>query len=96
LARNAEPGAKFVLEAATAPEEAALGKALAALPPTQTLGPDHARAVASLRPAVDAMLDKVLIMAPEPAVRANRLALLREVAACAARFADLGRVAGSA
>ncbi len=92
LATKADRDAKFRVEAATAPEEAALGQALLAAPRREGL--DHARAVASLRPAVDALLDRVLIMAPEPEVRANRLALLRDVAAFAARFADLGRIAG--
>lgn len=90
LATKADPDAKFRLEGASAAEEEALGRALLAAPHLEGLA--HARAVASLRPAVDALLDRVLIVAPEPAVRANRLALLRDVAAFAARFADLGRV----
>jgi glycyl-tRNA synthetase beta chain len=81
----------FSRAAATAPEEARLGEALERLPPAGDL-PGHAAGVASLRPLVDALLDRVLIMAPEPEVRRNRLALLRAVADHAARYADLGRI----
>jgi glycyl-tRNA synthetase beta chain len=35
--------------------------------------------IAALRPAVDRFFDKVLVMAEDPAVRANRLALLRNL-----------------
>ena len=53
------------------------------------------RAIAGLRPAVDAFLDRVLVMAEEPALRANRLALLKRVAGLAGRVAALGELAAS-
>ena len=33
-------------------------------------------AIAGLRPEVDAFFDRVMVMAPEPEIRANRLALV--------------------
>ncbi|HEY8414354.1 MAG TPA: glycine--tRNA ligase subunit beta [Thermaerobacter sp.] len=53
------------------------------------------QAVARLRPAVDAFLDRVLVMAEDPALRANRLALLKRVADLASRVAALGELAAS-
>ena len=37
------------------------------------------RQIATLRPQVDAFFDQVMVMDPDPEVRANRLALLSEV-----------------
>ena len=58
--------------------------------------PDYVAAflkLASLRPAVDRFFDKVLVMGPDPAVRANRLALLAGLNALAfLRFADLSEI----
>ncbi|QIA27926.1 glycine--tRNA ligase subunit beta [Thermaerobacter sp. PB12/4term] len=51
------------------------------------------QAIAGLRPAVDAFLDRVLVMAEDPALRANRLALLKRVAGLAGRVAALGELA---
>ncbi len=48
--------------------------------------------LASLRPAVDAFFDGVLVMADDPALRRNRLALLGRAAALFARLADFSRV----
>ncbi|MDI6907864.1 MAG: glycine--tRNA ligase subunit beta [Thermoanaerobacterales bacterium] len=50
------------------------------------------RAAAALRPPVDRFFDAVLVMAEDPAVRENRLALLAAVAALGQRVADLGRL----
>ncbi len=50
--------------------------------------------LAGLRPAVDAFFDGVLVMAPDPTVRDNRLALLAEIAALINAAADLGRLSG--
>ena len=49
-------------------------------------------AVATLRPAVDAFLDRVLVMAPEEPLRRNRLALLRRLADLFRLLGDLSRV----
>jgi glycyl-tRNA synthetase beta chain len=50
------------------------------------------RAVAGLKPAVDAFFDDVLVMAEDAAVRANRLALMRRVASLFADVADFRKI----
>ncbi len=50
-------------------------------------------ALAATRPAVDAFFDDVMVMADDPAVRANRLELLRFVAQAMNRVADIGKLA---
>ena len=50
-------------------------------------------ALASAKPAVDRFFDDVLVMADDPAVRANRLALLRGVAQTMNRAADISKLA---
>ena len=49
-------------------------------------------AAAKLRPAVDRYFDDVLVMDPDPAVRANRLAQLGAVVGLLRRFGDFGRL----
>lgn len=49
-------------------------------------------AYGALRPAVDAFLDATMVMVDDPAVRRNRLALLRRVADLGRAVADLGRL----
>lgn len=53
---------------------------------------DYLALLASLRPRIDGCLDNVLIMATEPAVRRNRVALLGSVSDLFTRFADFGQV----
>lgn len=50
--------------------------------------------LAGLRPAVDAFFDNVMVMADDPAVRTNRLALLARLRALFLRVADLSRLPG--
>lgn len=50
------------------------------------------RAVATLKPAIDAFFDGVMVMAEDPPVRANRLALMRRVAALFAHLADFRKI----
>jgi len=50
-------------------------------------------ALAAARPAVDRFFDDVLVMADDPMVRANRLALLRGVAQTMNRVADISKLA---
>jgi glycyl-tRNA synthetase beta chain len=50
------------------------------------------RAVASLKPAVDAFFDAVLVMAEEPAVRANRLGIMKRVSDLFADVADFRKI----
>jgi len=48
--------------------------------------------LATLRPAVDRFFDDVLVMDPEPALRANRLALLASLRALFMGIADVSRI----
>ena len=48
--------------------------------------------VASLRPAIDAFFDKVMVMVPDAAVRANRLALLSRTVRDFSRIADFSQI----
>jgi len=50
--------------------------------------------LAQLRPAVDAFFDQVLVMAEDPKLRANRLALLAQMHGLFAGVADLSRLPG--
>jgi glycyl-tRNA synthetase beta chain len=47
-----------------------------------------------LRPAVDAFFDQVMVMDPDPALRANRLALLNALRQLFGGIADLSRLPG--
>jgi len=51
--------------------------------------------IATLRPAVDLFFDKVLVNAPEPRVRANRLALLDTLRREFSRIADFSEIVTS-
>ena len=51
------------------------------------------RALATAKPVVDRYFDDVMVMVDDPAIRANRLALLRSVAATMNRVADISRLA---
>ena len=51
------------------------------------------RALATTRPVVDRYFDDVMVMVDDPAIRANRLALLRSVAATMNRVADISKLA---
>jgi glycyl-tRNA synthetase beta chain len=51
------------------------------------------KALATAKPAVDRFFDDVLVMAEDPAVRANRLALLRGIAQTMNRVADISKLA---
>jgi glycyl-tRNA synthetase beta chain len=52
------------------------------------------RALAELRAPVDQFFDKVTVNAPEPLLRANRLALLSEMRAATLTVADFSKIAG--
>ena len=51
------------------------------------------RVLATAKPAVDRYFDDVMVMDDDPAVRANRLALLRGVASTMNRVADISKLA---
>ncbi|MCW8919498.1 MAG: glycine--tRNA ligase subunit beta [Gammaproteobacteria bacterium] len=50
------------------------------------------KALAALRPEVDAFFDAVMVMADDPVVRTNRLALLRRLSDLFLKVADLGQL----
>jgi glycyl-tRNA synthetase beta chain len=50
------------------------------------------RAVATLKPAVDAFFDDVMVLAEDPRVRGNRLGLMRRVAALFTDLADFRKI----
>ena len=83
-----------------APAEAQLHAALEALRPgveSALARRDYARALdqlATLRPAVDAFFDQVLVNDPDAGLRANRLALLAALRLLFGRVADLSRLPG--
>jgi glycyl-tRNA synthetase beta chain len=54
------------------------------------------RSVATLGPAVDRFFDEVLVMAEDPSLRANRLALVRRVAALFGDVADFRKIQAEA
>jgi glycyl-tRNA synthetase beta chain len=54
--------------------------------------PSKLERIASLRPAVDLFFDKVLVNAPDPAVRHNRLALLHSVLTEFSTIADFSEI----
>jgi glycyl-tRNA synthetase beta chain len=52
------------------------------------------RAMAKLRPHVDAFFDKVTVNADDPKLRENRLKLLNEIRAATSAVADFSRIEG--
>jgi glycyl-tRNA synthetase beta chain len=50
------------------------------------------KALATAKPVVDRYFDEVMVMADDPAVRANRLALLSGVSATMNRVADISKL----
>ena len=82
------------------PAEIALDRALTAIAPTadgRFATGDYAgslRSLADLREPVDAFFDAVMVNADDPALRANRLALLARLHEAMNRVADLSRLAG--
>jgi glycyl-tRNA synthetase beta chain len=54
--------------------------------------PGILRAVATLKPAIDAFFDGVMVMVDDPRLRANRLALMRRVAALFGEVADFRKI----
>jgi glycyl-tRNA synthetase beta chain len=102
ILRKAEGGAAARLDPALVAlaEERALVAALAAVTPgveSRLARRDYTGALlelAQLRPAVDAFFDEVMVMADDPAVRANRLHLLLTVQRLFLEVADLSRLPG--
>ncbi len=53
------------------------------------------RALSSLRPQVDSFFDEVMVMAKEPRLRENRLALLNSLDLLFTQVADLSEIVAS-
>ncbi len=81
-------------------EERALAQAVSTLTPlvaARLAHRDYAgalRELATLRPAVDAFFERVMVMADVPAVRTNRLTLLASMQRLFLQIADLSRLPG--
>jgi glycyl-tRNA synthetase beta chain len=78
------------------PSEGALASAFAALPPAGADVQAELDALVAFRPAVDAFFEHVLVMAEDPAVRANRLGLLRAILERFGALADFSRFSSEA
>lgn len=82
------------------PSEKALQAALMTALPAATKATeaeDYAgamRSLAALRQPVDAFFEAVMVNAPEPAIRANRLRLLASLRTATLAVADFGKIAG--
>jgi glycyl-tRNA synthetase beta chain len=93
-----EPGAAAGEALFSTPAEADLRDALNAVDGPVREQLDHLEiasalaAAAALRPAVDRFFDEVLVMDPDPAIRANRLAQLSQVTGLLGMLGDFGRL----
>ena len=94
ILRGAEGAASAVDSARLSdPAEGALAEATAAFKPAVSFAA-FAQALSPAVPAINTFFDKVMVMDQDPAVRANRLALLGRVATLASGLADLSKVEG--
>jgi len=100
LRKAAESGEAIAASnAAQEPAEQALRGALDAITPAATAlfaqgdFTAYLKSFASLKAPVDAFFDKVMVMAEDKAVRANRLALLRDLRDAMNKVADLSKLA---
>jgi glycyl-tRNA synthetase beta chain len=87
-----------VADVLTEPQERALHEQFTAVAPeVESLQRERRYAealarIASLRPAVDAFFDKVMVMAPDEALRRNRLSLIAEVVGRFSIIADFSEI----
>ncbi len=94
---SSAPSASVLVEAE---EKSLLAAASALAPKVAALQKDRnygaaLEAIATLRPAVDAFFEKVMVMAPEAELRAARLALIQSVLAGFSRIADFSEIVTS-
>jgi glycyl-tRNA synthetase beta chain len=75
--------------------ERALHGAVSALEKAEGSHDERLRGLATLRGPVGRFFDDVLVMADDPRVRANRLALLRQALSLFYRIADISRLGGT-
>ena len=95
IAGKEQPADAIVVALLTEPSEQALAAALAELGPRIAAAADPTAALAvaaELAPAVDALFDDVMVLADDPAVRANRVRLLQDVVAAHRPLGDLTRL----
>ena len=95
IAEKEQPADAIVVALLTEPSEQALAAALAELGPRIAAAADPTAALAvaaELAPAVDALFDGVMVLADDPAVRANRVRLLQDVVAAHRPLGDLTRL----
>ena len=101
ILRKASEGGETIAASAAAqePAEQALRSALDAISPAATAlfaqgdFAGYLKSFASLKAPVDDFFDKVMVMAEDKAVRANRLALLRDLRDAMNKVADLSKLA---
>ena len=101
ILRKASEGGETIAASAAAqePAEQALRSALDAITPAATAlfaqgdFAGYLKSFASLKAPVDDFFDKVMVMAEDKAVRANRLALLRDLRDAMNKVADLSKLA---
>ena len=100
LRKAAESGEAIVASnAAQEPAEQALRRALDAITPAATAlfaqgdFAGYLKSFASLKAPVDEFFDKVMVMAEDKSIRANRLALLRDLRDAMNKVADLSKLA---
>ena len=93
-------GANVDPEFFTDPAESALYRTyLDVSPEVETAGLNHdygtaLRALASMRGVVDEFFDRVMVMAEDPAIRANRIALLESISRLFSSLADISKISG--
>lgn len=81
-------------------EEVALFKAIAATKPAVRVALDNEnfdsamRSLSTLRAPVDAFFEKILVNAPDPALRVNRLRILNEIRDACHQVADFSKIGG--
>lgn len=101
ILKKSEAGSAASVDAAllTEPAEQALCEALNAVAPASQVAFDKGdyaaslQALAALKTPVDSFFDQVMVNADDPALRANRLALLAQLHAAMNRVADLSKLA---
>jgi glycyl-tRNA synthetase beta chain len=92
---QSEPAASVDPSLFEADAERALFEAASALGAAAGSDEDRLRGLASLRAPVGRFFDDVLVMAEDPRVRGNRLALLKQTLSLFYRIADISSLGGT-
>ena len=97
-AEDKQEGQSFQPEALVEPAEQHLYAEVARVAPqvealrAQQKYPEALERIASLRPVIDSFFDQVMVLAPEPHLRRNRLALIASVLNDFSRIADFSEI----